>query len=140
LSPHGLDKFIVFTTHGRHFLEPSEFETQYLLLRRRYFRMLARGLLYPNGWTQFQYHRKGLKTVGYDLTLLKLSPYILYELLDIALNPKKTVGELMEALKKFGVVGNAVGSVANLARRNHLQTQSENQSTCNGSAPARGRS
>ena len=63
-------------------------------------RLVARGLFYPNGWRQFRYHQNGLKTIGYDFTLLKLAPYILYELMDMALNPKNTGGELWRALKK----------------------------------------
>jgi glycosyltransferase involved in cell wall biosynthesis len=101
LNPESLDKFIIILSHGKTFLERSEFDTTLRSFRRRYFRMLARGLFFPNGWVQFRYHQSGLKTVGYKLTLLKLFPHILYELADMILNPKKTGGELMEVLKRI---------------------------------------
>ena len=98
--PYELDKFIVLMNHGRNYLDPSEFERFFRWFRRRYFRRLARGLLSPRGLAKYQFHRAGLKTVGYDLTLLKLSPYILSELIDMALNPKNTAGELRKDLNK----------------------------------------
>lgn len=99
-SPHHLDKFISLMTHGRNFLDPSEFDADVRWYRRRYFRILARGLFYPRGRAQYQYHRAGLKTIGYDLTLFKLAPHIIYELVDMSLNPKNTVTELNKGLKK----------------------------------------
>jgi glycosyltransferase involved in cell wall biosynthesis len=100
-SPHHLDKFLSLITHGRNFLESAEFDAHLRWYRRRYFRLLARGLFYPYGWAQYEYHRAGLKTIGYDLTMLKLSPYVLYEFIDMALNPMNTVGELSRALTKI---------------------------------------
>src|SRR5262249_40937941 len=100
LHPHHLDKFISLMTHGRNFLEQSECEAFIHSFKRDYFRILARGLFYPRGWAQFQYHRNGLKTIRYDLTLLKLSPHILYELIALALNPMNTAEELGKAIKK----------------------------------------
>lgn len=100
LIPHHLDKFISLVTHGRNFLNKTEFEQFFRWYRRFYFRTLARGLFYPNGWTQFKYHRNGLKTIGYDLSLLKLSHHVLFELMDMVLNPKNTAGELRKAIRK----------------------------------------
>jgi glycosyltransferase involved in cell wall biosynthesis len=100
LNPHHLDKFISLLTHGRKFLTESEFEKFLRWFKSDYFNTLARGLFYPNGWRQFRYHQDGLKTIGYDLTLFRLSPYILSQLVDLALNPKKTAGELRKGLEK----------------------------------------
>lgn len=100
LHPHQLDKFISLMNHGRYFLEESEFEEFFGWYKKQYFSLLARGLFYPGGWKQFQYHCEGLKTIGYDLTLAKLAPYAVCELIDMALNPKKTASELAKGFKK----------------------------------------
>jgi glycosyltransferase involved in cell wall biosynthesis len=100
LHPHHLDKFISLMIHGRNFLNKAEFDNQVYCFRKEYCRILARGLFHPRGWAQYEYHRAGLKTIGYDLTLFTLAPYILYELIDMLLNPKNTIGELANAFKK----------------------------------------
>jgi hypothetical protein len=46
-----------------------------------------------------RYHRDVLKTAGFDLTLSALAPYILIELGDLVLNPKKSVGQLLDSLR-----------------------------------------
>jgi glycosyltransferase involved in cell wall biosynthesis len=98
-NPNALDRFMVLLAHGREFLSSKEFEDCFADCRRRYFRYLGRGLFFPNGWRQLRYHRDVLKTAGFDLTLSALAPYILIELGDLVLNPKKSVGQLLDSLR-----------------------------------------
>jgi glycosyltransferase involved in cell wall biosynthesis len=97
--PHGLDKFIVLLKYGREYLEEAEYESSIKLFRARYFRQVSRSLFFPNGWKQYTYHRNGLKSIGYNLSLLRLAPSILIEFLDMILNPKKTAGQLLRAFR-----------------------------------------
>lgn len=99
LSPHFLDKFIVILKHGRGFLSEGEYAEFLAKFRRRYFRVLGRGLFFRNGWRQYQYHREVLKGFGFDLTLGQIAPHALYEMLDLILNPKHTIGEIVRALR-----------------------------------------
>jgi len=99
-NPNALDRFIVLLTHGREFLDAKEFETCFAETRTRYFRYLGRGLFFPDGWRQYRYHGGVLKNdAGFELTLRELAPYILMELVDLLLNPKKTVGQLVESFR-----------------------------------------
>jgi glycosyltransferase involved in cell wall biosynthesis len=99
LNPHPLDKFIALVTHGPTFLERSEFDTAVRRFRREYFRMIARGLFYPDGWAQYKYHKAGLKTIGYKLSVIILLPRIFYVLTDMALNLKSTVKDIWAGLR-----------------------------------------
>ena len=101
LHPHELDKFISLTTHGRTYLNPDEFDVIYRCSRRRYYQMLASQLFYPGARALYKYHRTGLKTVNYDLSLLRLASSILNELLDMALTPKSTATKQIKALKRL---------------------------------------
>ncbi len=100
LNPHHLDKFISLLNHGKHFLNESELEEFLRWYKKDYFRLLAHCLFRRKGWAQFQYHRQGLRTVSFDLNLIKLAPFIVAEIVDLALNPKNTIRDLVRAVKR----------------------------------------
>jgi len=100
LEPHPLDKFISLVSHGRHFLNPDEFDAVLRAFTRRYFRLLSRGLFYPHGRARYQYHQVGLRSIGYELSLIKLWPHILYALASMAVHPTRTALELFRGLKR----------------------------------------
>ena len=99
-SPHQLDKFIALVNHGHNFLDRREFDELYRNFRREYFRLLARGLFYPDGWAQYKYHRAGLRTIHYELSLVTLAPHILYTVLSFLMNPAQTTYDLWRAVRR----------------------------------------
>jgi hypothetical protein len=101
LNPHPLDQFIALMSHGRHFLSPEEFDAVMRRFARQYFRLLSRGLFYPHGWAQYEYHQVGLRSIGNELSFIKLSPHILYELMRLVLNPAQTTRSLLRAFRKL---------------------------------------
>lgn len=76
--------FVMLVTHGRHYLNEKEYAACFALAQRRYFERIARfacGLRKrdPYFW---EFHRKGLASVNYDLswkTLIRWIPRALIE-------------------------------------------------------------
>jgi glycosyltransferase involved in cell wall biosynthesis len=81
----------VLSKYGRTYLNDEEFE---LCIKRSwscYYTFLGAELLFGKEKTFWQYHRNALRRLGHSLSMGQIAKSVLLELLDLALNPLKTL-------------------------------------------------
>jgi len=96
-DPDLLDKLIVIQRFGPTFLSPEEMAACWRRHETRYLRRMAESKLLRKPPEYWEYQRRGLATIGYELSGKKLLLHASPVLLDLALHPKDT---LARALKK----------------------------------------
>jgi hypothetical protein len=94
-----LAKFIRINNYGKVYLSHGEYQERLRVVKEAYFKYLAHNVFCKRGREFWEYHTKGLATIGYDLKLSKLSKYVVWELAHILLNPMSTVGRLVHRLR-----------------------------------------
>jgi glycosyltransferase involved in cell wall biosynthesis len=93
-DPYRLDNFIFLGKYSPFYFPPEEAARLFKKAERKYLRSIARYVLPPAEKTFWEYHRKGLKTMGYELRWSKLAKPVLLEVLDLLGNPKSTFTRL----------------------------------------------
>lgn len=96
-----LDRHIIIEKFGRDYLSPEEFESLRTRERTIYFRRLSEVLVYRRVPGLWDYHRKGLATIGYDLRWYKLWRQLLWVFADLALNPLHTIERITQRLDRL---------------------------------------
>ncbi|HVZ33625.1 MAG TPA: hypothetical protein VG963_14435, partial [Polyangiaceae bacterium] len=86
-NPEPLDHLILLEKYGREILKPEEFRRQSGLEWRAYFGFLGRSLLEGRGQDFWNYHTKGLATIGRTLDRRELVMPAARQLLRVALDP-----------------------------------------------------
>lgn len=94
-----LDKFINTVTYGPVYLNKTEYQSLLEKNQDRYFKFLAHNLITCRDKNFWNYHKQGLETIDYQINKLALGKYLLFELLDIALNLKCTVNRVYRKIK-----------------------------------------
>jgi len=89
--PIGLDNLIVVERFGRAVLSPAEFHAVRARIRREYYGLLGLMALRFPGRAFWEYHRRGLATIGQALRWRDLLPWTAAEVLHVVLNPENTV-------------------------------------------------
>jgi len=92
--------FIMLKKYGPIFLSEEEYARCLKSIEDRYLSFLARSLFECRGKKFWTYHRDGFKAVGYQLGWAKLSTFVVWELIDIVFNLKKTTGRLLSVFKR----------------------------------------
>lgn len=90
-NPDILDGFIILKKYGHLYLDQEEYEIALRKMTEWYYRFLGESVLRGREEKFWNYHRKGLETIGCGVDRVKLSKYILLELMDAVLNPKRTI-------------------------------------------------
>jgi len=98
-NPNALDRLIVVVRYGPDFLTADEQERVLQRAERNYYRYLGRSALRFRGSKFWAYHREGLKTIGRGLPWLRLVPGAVLDLVDMALNPKRTLENAIATLR-----------------------------------------
>jgi glycosyltransferase involved in cell wall biosynthesis len=93
-SPYILDRLIQVETYGADFLSPSEFAALRKETRRDYYNALAPRIVRRSEPGFWDYHRRGLDTIGLKLNRVALAAAVIKYLLDLFLNPKRTLEEV----------------------------------------------
>lgn len=101
-NPNLLDEFLIINKYGRLCLDSDEFKKLSRDISRRYFSFLGESILYRRDREFWEYHQKGLRSIGYRLSWTKLSKYVCWELINLLLNPKMTVGRVVRYFRKSG--------------------------------------
>lgn len=91
----GLSKFIIVNKYGRIYLSDEEYKDCLRKITRNYFGFLAASVFELKSKYFWQYHKKELEGIGKRVYSIQLAKYVLWELIDIILNPKKTIGRMM---------------------------------------------
>lgn len=90
-DPDLLDKLIVIRRFGAEFLSPQELDACWRRQETRYLRRIAEAKILGRPPEYWEYQRRGLATIGYELSAAKLLRQAVPVLLDLALNPKSTL-------------------------------------------------
>ena len=99
LQPAALDWHIIVQRHADSFLEKDESSALKAEARREYYDVLAREALHLRGAAFWQYHRKGLKSLGETLEFPLLAFRIVSRLLAMIANPGNTVASAIQSFK-----------------------------------------
>jgi glycosyltransferase involved in cell wall biosynthesis len=81
-------------TYGLLYMTPKEIEMRVKELLGKYYRFLAVSALSFRNRAFWEYHGRRLNELGYPLSKAKLGRYICMKVLDLLLNPLRTVGSL----------------------------------------------
>ena len=93
-KPWILHSLIALKKYGPIFLNEDEYKSRFKEIEGRYLRMLGESLLRCRGKDFWDYHKLGLKAIGYQLNRLTLLRYSFLVLMDFILNPKSTVEKI----------------------------------------------
>lgn len=96
-NPELLDKLIVLKEFGAYYLDPDEFRDAWAKIENRYLRYLAESKCRGKGREFWNYHQRGLATIGYSVKAYRLYWQMLGWIVDMALNPKNTVERLLNS-------------------------------------------
>lgn len=99
LQPAALDWHINVQRYADSVLEKDESSALKSEARREYYDVLAREALHLRGSNFWQYHRKGLKTLGETLDFPFLVSRIVSRLLGMVVNPGDTIASVIQSFK-----------------------------------------
>jgi glycosyltransferase involved in cell wall biosynthesis len=88
-DPHALDRLILVKRYGREFLSPEEYAHCLDIAETRYYRCLARARMLRRHEGYWDYHRRGLATIGETINPLRVARSAVPILVDWAFTPKK---------------------------------------------------
>jgi len=95
-DPDLLDKLIVIQRFGPMFLTPAEMAACWRRQETRYLRRMAEAKILGKPPEYWEYQRRGLAMIGYELSGKKLLLHASPVLLDLALHPKDTLARAMK--------------------------------------------
>ena len=111
LQPNALDRYILIQRYASKFLEPAEASALKKGSRRSYYRVLAKEAIRLREPAFWQYHKKGMATLGETLHWPRLGAQIGLELVWMATNPGAT----------------AIRGLRYLRRRIQVESRAENK-------------
>jgi glycosyltransferase involved in cell wall biosynthesis len=97
--PGPLRRFMFAKKYGPLFFTEDECKNYVRREADFYGQFLAGSIFQFKAREFWDFHRRGLRTAGADFWSLGLPKYIFMELLDVAFNPKKTLGRLLRLMK-----------------------------------------
>lgn len=102
LRPNDVDRYITAQRYAPRFLEPAEAAQVKQQSRAKYYRVLAAQALRFREARFWEYHKRGLASLGESLSRGYLLLQILRECLWMALNPGETIGGALRRWTKKG--------------------------------------
>lgn len=99
-EPMLLNAVLALEMYGAEVLRPEELAQARVDARRDYLLTLGRLALRSPGRKFWDYHRKGLALIGWNLRWLDVLPWSLLEILHMALNPENTVRRALRSWRR----------------------------------------
>jgi glycosyltransferase involved in cell wall biosynthesis len=93
-----LDRFIITRQYGRMFLAEEQFQRRWSVVEREYLNHLASRLWSARSRSFWDYHLRGLESVGYKLSPKRMRLLAAGHLFASATNPKKLASRIRRAL------------------------------------------
>lgn len=97
-DPNQLDRYILVKRFGKDFLEAAELQRVMDIAETRYYRCLARAALGRRAEGYWDYHRRGLATIGETIDMSRVARRTLPIVFDWAVTPKKVMRALRARL------------------------------------------
>ena len=95
-----LEKMEVVSIGARPHLNDDEYRAAVADRKGRYFRFLARNAILGRDGDFWDYHKQGLARLGIQVSRRTLCRYVIWQLVDKLLNPKRTVEQLIAQRKR----------------------------------------
>jgi glycosyltransferase involved in cell wall biosynthesis len=102
LNTYLLGHLTILKRYGPVYLTPEEYER---VLEQRldvYYRFLARAILAPGGREMWQYHRDGLRELGFPISRRRLAGALLRQVRQVLLSPGTEVPKVVRLLHRGG--------------------------------------
>jgi glycosyltransferase involved in cell wall biosynthesis len=94
-GPGPIRKYMFAVQYGPQFFSGDEYR-EYLQRETDFYGEFLAASVFEFRKKEFwDFHRKGLRTIGADFSSIGLPKYVLFELADIIFNPKKTLGRII---------------------------------------------
>src|SRR5580704_4705397 len=94
-GPGPIRRYMFAVQYGPQFFSGDEYR-QYLQRETDFYGEFLAASVFEFKKKEFwDFHRKGLRTIGADFSSIGLPKYVLFELADIIFNPKKTLGRII---------------------------------------------
>ena len=104
-----LGNLIILIKYGPIYLNREEYESCLSRYMKSYYTFLARSIIYQGERRLLDYHRNGLRDVGYSFSWITLLGAATGEVIDILFNPKRTLeGIVRRAMRAAGGEGRRV--------------------------------
>ena len=87
--------------YGPVYFNTREYERILKQKLKQYYRFLAKNYFKSGKSSFLDYQKKGLKKMGYSISMLRLYRAFLCEIIDLVFNPKRTIGQLFRSVKKY---------------------------------------
>jgi glycosyltransferase involved in cell wall biosynthesis len=98
-GPGPIRRYMFAVQYGPQFFSGDEYR-QYLQRETDFYGEFLAASVFEFKKKEFwDFHRKGLQTIGANFSSIGLPKYVLYELADIIFNPKKTIGRIIRLFK-----------------------------------------
>ena len=94
-QPNAIDRYIIVKRYASVFLDASEAEAMKRRAKREYYGVLAEAVLRGREWAYWQYHGRGLKTIGETFDWPYLGIQIVRQALWLAVNPGSTAARAL---------------------------------------------
>jgi glycosyltransferase involved in cell wall biosynthesis len=98
--PQPLIRFICAVRYAASFFDAEEAILHCGRTEERYLRLLGECALQPMPEGFWEYHQRGLRTIGYKLTPRKLTKWLLLAVLDLVGNPKASFGRIVRSFSR----------------------------------------
>jgi glycosyltransferase involved in cell wall biosynthesis len=95
-DPHALDRLILVKEYGPEFLSPEDYAHCLDFSEGRYYHRLAAAVFARRSATYWDYHRRGLATIGETIDRVRLANAMLAMFVDWALTPKRIIRTLVD--------------------------------------------
>jgi glycosyltransferase involved in cell wall biosynthesis len=91
-----MENLCLLMKYGPIFFNSREYNKILKQKLREYYRFLAKNYFKSGAKLFLRYHRRGLKRMGYSLSIIELCEAFLWEAIDLIFNPKRIVGQLIK--------------------------------------------
>ncbi len=98
-NPQALDKFIIVNKYGSYFLK-DEYDSYFKAIRKKYYNDLAEGTVSCHAKAFLKYHLAGLSSSNIRLDHKQLLLSIVWMMVDLVFNPKKTLSRIYRCFMK----------------------------------------
>ncbi|MGB9067687.1 MAG: glycosyltransferase family 2 protein [Candidatus Acidiferrales bacterium] len=99
-QPNSLDRYILVKRYASVFLDTSEAAALITKTKREYYNALANAALRGRGSAFWQYHKKGLNTLGETFDRPYLALQVIGQILWSVTNPADTIAKILRVIKR----------------------------------------
>jgi glycosyltransferase involved in cell wall biosynthesis len=93
-------QFMIMYKYGHMYLDEHEFSKRFLEIKKKYLSLLGKSFVFNRDKDFWKFHEDGLRSVGYKLSKLEMSKYVISTVLDTLFNFKNLIVRVLRRLSK----------------------------------------